>query len=171
MEFSSIEAVIDFAIGKEREANEFYKTWSEKVDKPAMKEVFLEFAAEEEKHEKLLLGLKGGETTSFKAAEAHDLHITDHLVEVEATGDMDYRGALKLAIQIGPVDQFLQEGQIRSEEAGIEGQRARDQIAHEGGVADDHQAGLGRLLERDLGRCRSLFVPDGRQGRRNHGNC
>ena len=57
MEFESLEAIIDFAIDKEREAAEFYQKISDdEEDFSGSKQMFAEFAAEEKKHEKINQG-------------------------------------------------------------------------------------------------------------------
>ena len=56
MNFEDLEAIIDFAIEKEREAAEFYQKISDdEEDFSGSKQMFAEFAAEEQKHEKILL--------------------------------------------------------------------------------------------------------------------
>ena len=52
MEFENLEAIVDFAIQKEREAAEFYqKISNDEEDFSGSKKMFAEFAAEEKKHE------------------------------------------------------------------------------------------------------------------------
>jgi rubrerythrin len=59
MNFDDLEAMIDFAIEKEREAAEFYDRISkDEVDFSGSKKMFAEFAAEEQKHEKILKNFK-----------------------------------------------------------------------------------------------------------------
>ncbi|MHC4574425.1 MAG: ferritin family protein, partial [Planctomycetota bacterium] len=45
--FSSTDEILDFAIAREVEANEFYMQLAERMDNPAMRKVFDEFAIEE----------------------------------------------------------------------------------------------------------------------------
>ena len=46
-EFDSVDEVLEFAIAREIEANEFYKVLSGRVENRAMRELILEFAKEE----------------------------------------------------------------------------------------------------------------------------
>ena len=60
MHFENLEAIIDFAIEKEREAAAFYAQISnDEEDFSGSKKMFAEFAAEELKHEKILQNLVG----------------------------------------------------------------------------------------------------------------
>jgi rubrerythrin len=60
MNFKSFDELIQFAIGKEKEAIDFYENASTQEPYFGGKELFLEFAKEEKKHKVLLEGfLKG----------------------------------------------------------------------------------------------------------------
>lgn len=61
--FDSVEAALDFAIGNEVEANAFYLELAQKMDVPAMKQVFEEFAAEELRHKAELEAVQGDGAT------------------------------------------------------------------------------------------------------------
>ena len=54
MYFESIEAVIDYAIEKEKEAAAFYEEISQQEPFAGAKQMFVEFAAEERTHQALL---------------------------------------------------------------------------------------------------------------------
>lgn len=99
LDFSNIDEIFDYAMGKEKEAFDFYKEWAVKVDRSAMKDVFEEFAAEEANHIKILQDLKEGTAGEEAGAKAVDLQLTDHLIEVAPTSDMTYKEALRVAIQ------------------------------------------------------------------------
>jgi rubrerythrin len=59
MHFENLEAIIDFAIKKEREAADFYETISkDEEDFSGSKKMFAEFAMQEQKHEKMLKDFK-----------------------------------------------------------------------------------------------------------------
>ena len=89
---NSVEAILDFAIEREQEAVDFYTNLASTVKKPEMKEVFEHFAHEEKGHKDKLLGIKRGKTIQ-------DLKISDYVVDVEASPDMDYQQALILAMK------------------------------------------------------------------------
>jgi rubrerythrin len=96
--FASMDEALDFAIGKEQEAYDFYMHWAPLIESEATGEVFREFAREEEKHKRMLLDVKAG--GSFKAAgqAVPDLRLADFFVEVAPSPDMTYQDALLLAI-------------------------------------------------------------------------
>jgi rubrerythrin len=95
----SIEAILDFAIDNEIEAYQFYTDLAAKVDNPAMKQVFLEFAAEEQGHRKLLEDAKRGKKINTGDENIADLKIADYAIDCHPTPDMDYQAALILAMK------------------------------------------------------------------------
>ena len=99
MTLKSIDEILDFAIKNEEEAAKFYTGLAGKMDKPAMKKVFLDFAKEEEGHKKKLLHVKEGKTLEPVKDKIMDLKIADYLVEEEPRPDLDYQGALILAMK------------------------------------------------------------------------
>jgi rubrerythrin len=99
LKFESAEAALDFAIGKEQEAYDFYIEWSEKLEHEAIQQVFREFAVEELRHRDLITDVKEGKRHLDIESKVKDLKITDYFVEVEATAEMNYQDALQFAIQ------------------------------------------------------------------------
>jgi len=98
--FESVDEILDFAIGNEMEANRFYLDLAAKMDVPAMKEVFEDFAREEQGHKAKLEAVKRGEYSfGAGAAQVQDLGLADYLVEQEPTADMSYAEALILAMK------------------------------------------------------------------------
>ncbi len=97
--FQSAEEILDFAIENEEKAQQFYLEMSEKVKNPGMAQAFKDFAAEESRHRTQLQRVKDGRKALLAAAEMPDLKISDYLVEVEPSPDMDYQDALALAMQ------------------------------------------------------------------------
>ena len=101
MEFKNVDEIIDFAISKEREAADFYREVSEQESFSGKKEMFLEFAAEEEKHEALLQRLKSGDATA--AVENYDfkwitdIKRSDYVDEIEYKPGLAYNEILMLA--------------------------------------------------------------------------
>lgn len=99
LEFESVEAAIEFAIGKEQEAYDFYTDWSKKMEHEAIRQVFREFAVEELRHRDLLTDVKDGKREMKTGQKVQDLRITDYFVEVKPSEDLTYQDALQLAIQ------------------------------------------------------------------------
>lgn len=98
--FESVDAVLDFAIGEEREAQAFYSDMADKMTKEYMRDIFTDFAAEEKRHEEKLIGVKQGEALAPSAEEVMDLKIADYLVEVqEDAEELSYQQALIIAMK------------------------------------------------------------------------
>ena len=98
-EFTSSDDILDFAIAGEIEANEFYTDLAARMDKPAMKEVFEEFAAEEAGHKAKLEAVKKGRFEIGTGQDVLNLGIADYSVDTEPTPDMSYADALILAMK------------------------------------------------------------------------
>jgi rubrerythrin len=100
MNFNSTNEVLDFAIGKEQEAHDFYIGLAEKVKTPGMKQVFKDFALQEHGHKVKLLAVKSGQTGLPSDAKIKDLKIGDHLEDVGEVGpNIDYQTALIIAMK------------------------------------------------------------------------
>jgi len=95
----TVEGILDFAIRGEEESVEFYTDLAKKSARPGMERIFLEFADEERKHKAKLLAVKAGKQLQPAAAKIADLRITGFLVDVEPTPDLDYQGALIVAMK------------------------------------------------------------------------
>jgi rubrerythrin len=98
-EVNWINEVIDFAIDREIEANEFYIKLSKQTDNPAMRKAFEDFAKEELGHKAKLEAFKQGELTIKQDNKTETLNWTDYLVGVEPKPDMSYSDALILAMK------------------------------------------------------------------------
>lgn len=98
--FESIDEILDFAIANEVEANRLYLDLAARMDVAAMKEVFEDFAREEQGHKAKLEAVKRGEYSfGAGAAQVQDLGLADYLVADEPTPDMSYAEALILAMK------------------------------------------------------------------------
>ena len=97
--FNSVNEILDFAIGEEEGAAEFYTQMANKMEKPWMKKVFTDFAAEEMGHKAKLLKVKEGKFLMPVEEKVLDLKIGDYLVDVEASADMSYQDALITAMK------------------------------------------------------------------------
>ena len=98
--FENVEAVLDFAIAGEIEANLFYRNLAAKASVPAMKQAFLEFAREEAGHQaKLEAVRKGDYSFGSGAAQVQSLGLADYLVPSLPKADMTYAEALILAMK------------------------------------------------------------------------
>ena len=97
--FKSVEEILQFAIGKEQEAVEFYTALASQVKNEVMARTLMDFAREERKHKEKLQAVKTGTIKLQPQAKIQDLKVADYLVDVDATPDMDYQKALILAMK------------------------------------------------------------------------
>ncbi len=96
---NTVDEILDFAIEKEQEAFDFYKLWSGKVENKAIGDVFKELADNEKAHKAFLSDVKSGKKIPPQPKEITNLSISDYLVEIEPSPDMDYQSALMVAMQ------------------------------------------------------------------------
>jgi rubrerythrin len=98
--FGSVNEILDFAIAREIEASEFYITLAGRMEAPAMRRAFTEFAKEEQGHRAKLEAVKRGEY-SFGAGtrQLTGLGLADYVVEGGPTENMSYADALVLAMK------------------------------------------------------------------------
>ena len=102
MKFGSVQEILDFAIQKEVEAHDFYLEWSGRMEKASMKKKLQDFANEELKHKEKLSAIKANKL-QMQALNPEkkviDLKIGDYLVDVDPSANLDYQGALILAMK------------------------------------------------------------------------
>ncbi|MFH1115699.1 MAG: ferritin family protein [Pseudomonadota bacterium] len=98
-QWKSVDEVLDYAIGQEEEAAQFYTDLAGRMDRPWMSEVFEQFANEENRHKKKLEDVKAGKRLLSVQEKVLDLKIGDYLVAPETTGELDYQQALVLAMK------------------------------------------------------------------------
>jgi len=98
-ELSSVDEILDFAIGKEKEAYQFYTDLAGRMEKPWVREIFKEFAQEELGHKANLLAIKEGKLLAPVEGRVLDLKLADYLIDVEPSPGMDYQQALILAMK------------------------------------------------------------------------
>jgi rubrerythrin len=99
MQDKDFKEAITFAIRKEAEAYNLYKTYSQLTKTPGLKQMFEELAQEEQKHRKILEGVEKKDVTEYKIEKIPNLKIGDFVEEQEFSPDMDYASALRFAIK------------------------------------------------------------------------
>jgi rubrerythrin len=99
MEEKDFKELITFAIRKEAEAYNLYKTYSQLTKTPGMKTMFEELAQEEQKHREILEGVEKKDVSEYKLEKIPDLKIGDFVEEEEFSPDMDYASALRFAMK------------------------------------------------------------------------
>ena len=97
--WQSIDDILDFAIGEEQAAFEFYARLASQAAASDMRATFESFANEEMKHKVKLEAIKLGGTLRPAKGRVMDLRIADYLVDVPASPGLDYRTALVLAMK------------------------------------------------------------------------
>ena len=95
----TVEEILDFAIGEEEKAANFYTELAGKMDREWMKSVFLGFAKEEMGHKAKLIAVKDGKLLVSAQEKVADLKLGDYLVEGDPSADMDYQDALIIAMK------------------------------------------------------------------------
>ncbi len=103
MEFKTPNDILDYAIGKEKEAKQFYLDISEEEGLYGNRQTFLDFAKEEDKHVVLLEKLKAGVIAdgidNYEFKWIKDIKRSDLLLDIEYKKGMNYRDILMLAIK------------------------------------------------------------------------
>jgi rubrerythrin len=103
MDFKNLEALIRFAVEKEKEAAEFYESNSESETMSGKKQMLKEFAAEERKHQRMLEDyLATGvaqKLDGYRFEWITDIKRSDYVDEVEYRPGMAYNELLLLAMK------------------------------------------------------------------------
>jgi rubrerythrin len=99
MEEKDFKEVITFAIRKEAEAYNLYKTYAQLVKTPGLNKMFEELAQQEQKHREILEGVQKKDVSAYRLKKIPDLKIGDFVDNEEFSPDMDYASALRLAIK------------------------------------------------------------------------
>lgn len=99
MDREKFSRLINLAITKEVEAAQFYEELAASAQRPEMREVFQEFAAQEWGHKRRLEELKIDDITKEALRPVPDLKISEYLVDVEPHPGMSFQEALVVAIK------------------------------------------------------------------------
>jgi len=103
MHFENMEAILNFAMEKEKEAVDFYRSLSEKESLSGSREMFADFAKEEQKHFDMLSNVKSGApdkaVTGYKFKWIPDIKRSDYVVETAYQEGMGYNEILMLAMK------------------------------------------------------------------------
>lgn len=101
MNFNSVDEIIEYALGKEKEAVTFYQEISQNESLEAVKKTFEGFAEEEKKHVKMLedLGNQKTRIAEYKFEWIPDMKRSDYMVDVTYEKGMHYTDILRLAMK------------------------------------------------------------------------
>jgi rubrerythrin len=98
-QWKSVDEILDFAVGQEEQAYQFYTDLASQMERPWMSKIFKEFAQEELGHKRKLIEIKAGKRLMPAEKQVLDLKIGDYLVDVEPDAKMDYQQALVVAMK------------------------------------------------------------------------
>jgi len=99
MIFMSVDEILDYAIEREEDAARFYTDLAAKMEKPALQQVFRDFAKEEYIHKARLQEIKKDKTLEPSKEKILNLKIAEYVEEVkESDSDFNYQKALVLAM-------------------------------------------------------------------------
>ena len=99
MDKGHFDEVVAFAIAKEQEAVDDYTAASKTVKRANVKDMLLEFAAQEEAHKQKLMGIDQEKVAETSIVNIPDLKIADYSDTVKFTPNMDYRDLLTAAMK------------------------------------------------------------------------
>jgi rubrerythrin len=99
VKFETVDEILDYAIGREQQAADFYTGLAGRVKGGAIQQVFLDFANEEKGHKAKLMAVKKGQKLVISPQQVPDLKIGDYLADVAPAAELDYQKALILAMK------------------------------------------------------------------------
>ena len=99
MDEKKFKEMIQFAIQREIESVDFYTKASQMVKYSGTRELFLDFAKQEEGHKKKLEDVNTGKIVLGKIEKIPNLKISDYLVEGELKPDIPYAEILRIGMK------------------------------------------------------------------------
>jgi len=99
VDFHTIDDVIDFAIGQEIKAAEFYRKFGKIAEQPGVRKMCAEMAEEEDGHKRVLEDLKGGLAMEPANVALNDLKISDSVRSFYLDPDADHQQLLVAAMK------------------------------------------------------------------------
>lgn len=90
---------LDFAIAKEKEAEAFYKEWSQKANDPAVQGLFAELAGVEHGHMEMLSRITPEEMATTGDSAIDELNLSELLINVEASPNLNLQESMILAMK------------------------------------------------------------------------
>ena len=99
MDFQSADQILDFAIKNEETAYKFYMNLANKTDKTHMKQIFTQYAKEEQGHKVRLESVKTGKSLNNSDEKIANLGLADSLAELEMNPNLTYQDSLIIAMK------------------------------------------------------------------------
>jgi len=97
--FTTITEILDFAIGEEQAAVDFYLHLAAQSKNQETKKVFREYAEEEMRHKAFIMSVKENGSFRLSDEKVKDLKIAEYLVDVKPSANMSYQDSLILAMK------------------------------------------------------------------------
>lgn len=98
-EWKSLNDILEYAIGQEEAAAAFYEELAERVGRPQVRQLLLDFAREEQGHKAKLIEVKQGRSALSGEGRAGNLKVGEYLVDIEPGSTLDYQQALIVAMK------------------------------------------------------------------------
>lgn len=98
-EFNTITEILDFAIGEEQAAVDFYLTLATQSKSIQSKNTFEGFAREEMQHKANLIRIKEEGIFLLPEQKVRDMKIAEYLIDVKPAPNLSYEDALILAMK------------------------------------------------------------------------
>ncbi|EIM65162.1 ferritin family protein [Desulfobacter postgatei] len=101
MNFKSVDEILQFAIDREKEAVKFYASLGQEAPSEALKQTFMDFSKEEQKHVTLLSDISGNKAMidSYELKKIPDLKISNYMVDTKYEKGMPMPDVLKVAMK------------------------------------------------------------------------
>lgn len=99
MKKDDFNAIIDFAVDREKEAVEFYQHLQSKTKFAEMKETLKDLENMEKGHINTLETIRNQGLEKVTVKEIKDLRISDYMADIEPSPDMDYENILIVAMK------------------------------------------------------------------------
>jgi rubrerythrin len=99
MDFKNIDDIIAYAIEKEDEAEKFYLDAANQSDFTGARQLFDDFAREENKHKTMLEKLDKAQIQSFVPETVPDLKRSDYLIDTNYEKGMGFADILRMAMK------------------------------------------------------------------------
>ena len=96
---NNVDEILDYAIGREQAAHDFYMDLATKMEQRGMKDIFVQFAGEELGHKAKLTSIKDGKRLLPHKDKVLNLKIAEYVVDVDPNEEIDYQKALILAMK------------------------------------------------------------------------
>ena len=99
MDQGKYEDILNAAIESEIEANRFYQQVAERIVNDYLKDMFLAFAREEDKHRRILEGFRSRPAMAVHFSAVPDFHVSETVEEPSLSMDMKPADAIVLAMK------------------------------------------------------------------------